>query len=344
MLGRPGRATRLLAASTIAVVAGLLTVAATIAADPTIRLAVEPVGEQGQFFERSLRPGESAELVVDLANYGDAAVRARTYAADVYSIINGGFGARLRDEPISGSTTWLDYSTAVLDIEPGEAVRRTFTVTVPGAAGPGEYTSSVVVENEEPLVSGEGVAFNQFVRTAVAVLVVVPGPAQAAAELGEARHSIFDGRSVVGVAIDNVGDLLLRPAGSFSIVTDVGDPVDDRQVAMDSVYARTSTWLEVVLDRPLAPGRYLARVDLADAARSSRVAGERPFVVGEDRAAPNVDPEAAATDTVDLPIVGTVPGPSGALIPLVAGSLVGGLTVALLAVGWRRRRDARPGS
>ncbi len=334
----------MLVASSISAIVGLATVTASIAADPPIQLAAAPVDEQGQFFERSLPPGGSAELVIDLANYGEGAVRARTFAADVYSIINGGFGARLRDEPISGTTTWLDYPTQVLDIGPGEAVRRTFTVTVPAGTEPGEYLSSIVVENEEPLISGEGMAFNQFVRTAIAVAVVVPGPAEAAAELGEARHSFLDGRSVVGVAINNVGDLLLRPAGSFRIVTEAGDPVDDRMVAMDSVYAHTSTWLEVVLVRPLAPGRYLARVELTDAARGAPVRGERPFMVGEDGTGPAADSATAATDTVALPIVGNVPRPDGAVLPFVIGSFIGALAVALLAIRWRRRRDSHPGA
>ncbi len=343
VIRRPGWARHLLVAWSISVTIGLATATATVAADPSIKLAAEPVGEGGQFFHRSLQPGEAAELVVDLANYGEAAVRARTFAADVYSIINGGFGARLRGEATSGTTTWLAYPTEVLEIEPGQAVRRSFTVTVPDATKPGEYITSIVIENEDPLVSAEGLAFNQFVRTAIAVSIVVPGPTEAAVELGQARHSFLDGRSVVGVAINNVGDLLLRPVGTMGIVTEAGDPIDNRQVAMDSVYAHTATWLEVVLDGPLAPGRYLARVDLADPARGGPVGGERPFVVGEDGSLSPVGPATAPTDTIELPIVGTVPRPDGTVLPFIIGSLIGGLAVALVAIGRRRRRDSRPG-
>ena len=343
VIRRRGWARHLLVALSISVIAGLGTVTATLAADPSIKLAAEPVGEQGQFFHRSLQPGEAAELIVDLANYGEAPVHARTFAADVYSIINGGFGARLRDEPTSGTTTWLAYPTQVLDIEPGQAVRRAFTVTVPDSTEPGEYITSIVIENEEPLVSGEGLAFNQFVRTAIAVSIVVPGPGEVAVELGEARHSFLDLRSVVGVAVHNHGDLLVRPVGTFGIVTEAGDPIDNRQVSMDSVYAHTSTWLEVVLDGPLAPGRYLAKVDLADASRGGPVSGERPFVVGEDGTLRAVDPATAPTDTIDLPIVGSVPRPDGTVLPFIIGSLIGGLAVALVAIGRRRRRDSRPG-
>jgi hypothetical protein len=175
----------------------------------------------------------------------------------------------------------------------------------------------------------------------VAIVVVVPGDAEAALELGDARHSFLDGRSVVAVAIDNVGDLLLRPAGSFVITTDAGTTVDSRQVAMDSVYAHNSTWLELVLDRPLAPGHYFANVDVTDPGRGGPAAGARPFVVGEDPLLPAANPAAIETDTVDLPIVGTVDGGTSAMLAFGGGVLVCAIAIGVLVVTRRRRRDTR---
>jgi hypothetical protein len=323
--------------------AGAYPIASSVlAADPSIRLAVEPVGEPGAFFHRSLQPGESAELIVDLANYGPTMTRARTFAADVYPIINGGFGARLRGEPTSGTTLWLDYPTEVFDIEPGQAIRRMFSVAVPADVQPGEYITSIVIENEDPLESGEGVAFNQFVRAAIAVFIVVPGNADAAFEIGDARHSFLDGRSVVGVAIDNVGDLLLRPAGSFSVTTEAGEEVEARSVAMDSVYAHSATWIEVVLDRALAPGRYFANVELGDPGQGAMAAGARPFVVGNETGAAAGTPEARPTDTIDLPILGPVDNGVSAALAFGGGILVCAIAVGVLMLARRRRHD--PGS
>lgn len=313
-----------------------------VAAEP-LKLAVEPVDEPGAYFERSLAAGESSELIVNLANYGAESVRARTFAADVYPIINGGFGVRLRGEPVSGATTWLDYPSDVLVIGSGEAIHRTISVTVPLGTKPGEYIMSLVIENEDPMPAGEGVAFNQFVRSAVAVVIVVPGPAQAALRLGDARHSFLDARSVVGVAIDNTGDLLLRPAGSFTITTEAGTLIDQRQVTMDSVYAHTSTWLEVVLDGPLAPGRYFANVDVTDPDRGGPASRARPFTVGEDTGPPPSDPGAIATDTIRLPIIGTVEGVSPVLIAFGIGVLISATSIGILAFVRRARRNDRAG-
>lgn len=325
-----------------AIIAGLPPAAVTLAADEPIRLAVEPVGVDGQFFEVSLAPGESSQLIVDLANYGTKRVTARTFAADVYPIINGGFGARLRGEPATGTTTWLDYASDILEIDPGQAIRRTFSVTVPPTTEPGEYITSIIIENEDPLSSGQGVAFNQFVRSAVAVVVVVPGPAEAALQLGVARHSFLEGQSVVGVAIENVGDLLLRPVGSLSVTTEAGEPVVAREVAMDSVYAHASTWLEVILDRPLAPGRYFANVDVTDPGRGGPASGARLFVVEQDPAPPpSTGPDAVATDTVDLPIIGTLGRTDRAVLAFGVGAFVAAFLIGVLVFARRRRRATR---
>jgi hypothetical protein len=327
----------------VAGTAALATGSVALAADAPIKLAVEPVDEKAAFFERSLDPGESAQLVVDLSNYGVATVRARTFAADVYPIINGGFGARLRGEPATGTTTWLDYPTETIEIGPGQAIRRAFMITVPAGAEPGEYITSIVIENEEPLASGEGVAFNQFVRSAVAIVVVVPGDADAELRLGDARHSFLDGRSVVAVAIDNVGDLLVRPGGTFSLTTNSGATVDSRQVAMDAVYAHSSTWLELVLDRQLAPGRYFANIEVTDPDRGGPAAGARPFDVGEDPLPPAGNPATLATDTVNLPVVGTIDGGTSVILAFGGGVLVCAIAIGILARTRRRRRGTRPG-
>ena len=316
--------------------------AASATETPEYKLAIEPVGEQATYFQRSLNPGESATLVVDLANYGSTGARVRTFAADVYSIINGGFGARLRDEQVTGATTWLDYPTQVFVLDSGQALRRDFTVTVPPATPPGEYITSVLIENEDPFATGEGVAVNQFVRSAVAIVITVPGPTQAELGLGEARHSFLDGRSVVGVGIENLGDLLLRPAGSFAIVTEAGASVDARSVAMDSVYAHTATSLEVVLDRALAPGRYLAVLDIADAERDASASGERPFVVGEDAAGTGTNPSPRSTDTIDLPVIGQV-DPNNVTLPIWIVGMAIGAIVVLLLMSWRGRRSRASG-
>ena len=110
---------------------GLLVPSAAVAADDQIKLALLPVGQPGPYFDLTMDPGESRAFAVNIGNDGEAAISARTYAADVYTIINGGFGGRLRDDPRTGMTEWIDFPTDVVDLAPGEGTHRSFKVTVP---------------------------------------------------------------------------------------------------------------------------------------------------------------------------------------------------------------------
>ena len=194
----PPRKTRGLA---IVVLAGLLLAlaapGAALAASDQIKLALTPVGQRGSFFDLTMRPGETQRLEVDIANAGGAELAARTYAADVYTIVNGGFGARLRDEPQTGTTRWLDYRTDVLDLPAGKSTRRSFVVAVPADARPGEFITSLVLENNEPIRGDGTVALDQIVRQAVAVVITVPGHRSPALLIGGATHKVVAGTSIV---------------------------------------------------------------------------------------------------------------------------------------------------
>ncbi|MEA2610150.1 MAG: hypothetical protein QOJ75_2393, partial [Chloroflexota bacterium] len=162
---------------------------AALAEGTQIKLSLLAVDQPKAYFDLTMRPGETRSLDVEIANDGQAPIVARTYAADVYTIVNGGFGGRLHGEPQTGTTRWLDYPSAVLQLSIGKSVRQAFTVAVPAGTGPGEYITSVVLENDQPIVGGGQVALNQVVRQAVGVVVTVPGLRSPALAIGGASHS-----------------------------------------------------------------------------------------------------------------------------------------------------------
>ena len=131
------------------------------------RLGLTPVGQHGTYFELTLEPGESRRLQVEAANFGHEESLARTYAADVYSIVNGGFGAGLFGQRPSGTTMWLTYPTQEFTLAPEDAVVVDFEVEVPRDTLPGEYVAALVIENAEPLRGAGSIAVDQVNRSAI---------------------------------------------------------------------------------------------------------------------------------------------------------------------------------
>lgn len=336
--------------SVLAGLIGLVTLTASApahAAAATAKVGVVAVGQAKAYFEVTLAPGESRRLSVQVSNPGTIPVAARTYAAEVYSLINGGFGANLRDAASGGTTAWLSFRPETLNLKQGAAVTEEFTVSAPRGAAPGEYISSIAVEHSLP-AQGGGIALKQVTRQVVAVAITVPGPLVAGLSTGAGRHTIVAGHSVVAIGVENTGNTHLHPEGELVVTNAAGTVVHRGAVTMDTVYAHTDTAVEQTLDRLLPEGTYTISATLADPAKGVRVAAApvpltaaKPEVV-----APPQKPGA-------FPAIGRAIGdlrrgqvPIWLLAIAAVGLLVTGLLIALAAVALvhrrRRRRAAAP--
>lgn len=323
--------------------AGPLAPAAAAAAAPSeqpVQLSLTPVGAPGAHFELTMAAGETRDLRIELANDGSAPMAARTYAADAYSMVNGGFALRLRDEPATGTTTWLAYEPEVLALAAGETRVRDFAVRVPPGTPPGEYLAGISLENEEPVAAeGQGaVAMNQVVRHAVAVQIEVPGPLTAALATGAAAHKVAAGHSIVSVGLANTGSRHLEPSADVVLHDDGGAVVSQATVPMESVFAGTDTKVEVALAEVLPPGEYTVDLTVDDTERDATVT-----TTGIPLTVPETDEAAggAATATSRLAEVFTSPDEQ----PVAAAALAAAAAVLLAGVGAllaRRRRRANP--
>jgi len=335
----PGRLRR----SSAGVVAVLLVVAFATpgpahAEGGNVRLALTPVGQAGSFFDLTMVPGETRSLEIDIGNGGAAELVARTYAADVYTIINGGFGARLRDDPRTDTTRWITYPTQVLRLAAGAGVRRTFAVVVPTDAAPGEYITSLVLENDQPIRSGGAVGLNQVVRQAVGVVVTVPGPRSPGLAIGRASHKIVAGRSVVSIGVENTGNVRLKPLVTFALVDTTGTEISHSTMRMDTFYAHTRTSIEMQLAELLRPGTYTVRLTLEGAEGVPAESGAITLVVEA--------PTASATglgegDAGGLVRVVPNAGPGQKSFPVWSFGMAVGLMLALFSAWLIRRRQRR---
>jgi hypothetical protein len=317
----------LLRSASLALIACLAVAAPALAGHEPARLGLTPIGESGEFFNISVEPGESRSLRVEIANFGHDELLARTYAADGYSIINGGFAADLFGAPASGTTRWLDYATQELTLAPGEGLVVDFSVSVPVGTAAGEYITALVAENVEPYRADDqgGLAMEQVNRTVVAVAIDVPGPRQASFEIGAVGHKAAGGISFVSFEVANTGKLHLKPAGRFTLRDAEGTEIGAAEPVMDSVYAGTETLVELPLAEVLTPGDYCAELSLADEATGAADATAcLPFTVAAALAEPGA--EGTPPSAIVQPVLDAVthnPLPAGVVALGAMGILAG---------------------
>lgn len=315
----------------------LLGVAGPVSANhEPARLGLTPVDQDGTYFEITLEPGEARGLKVEAANFGHEETLARTYAADVYSIVNGGFGADLFGERPSGTTLWMNYPSQEITLGPDDAIVIDFQVEVPENTPPGEYVTALVIENAEPVRGSGTIAVDQVNRSAIAVAIEVPGERTPALSIGEIRHQEVTGLSVVSFEVDNPGNVHLRPTGEFVLRNGAGTGIAASSVAMDSVYAGTSTLLEAPAGELLDPGEYCAELTLTDEDTGATDTTDcRPFTI--------VAPAGDGSPFGGLPTVTDVAealGISMPVLPILVVLLAAATAATLIVVGRRRRRTA----
>jgi hypothetical protein len=322
--------------SLLVAAAVLLVMAGPVSANhEPARLGLTPVGQDGSYFELNLKPGQVRKLQVEAANFGHEETLARTYAADVYSIVNGGFGASLFGERPSGTTLWITYPAQEFTLGPGDAIAIDFKVELPPDTPPGEYVAALVIENAEPLRGSGTIAVDQVNRSAIAVAIKVSGEETPALAIGDVRQQEVTGLSVVSFEVHNSGNVHLRPAGDFVLRDGGGTEIAASSVTMDTVYAGTSTLLEAPALELLGPGEYCAELTLTDQETGATDATDcLPFTV------------VAPADGDGLPF-GGLPGVSQVvdaiggsvpLLPVLILLLLAGLGALLLVFGRRRRR------
>lgn len=342
-------ATRLLTLP-VALLALVVGVAPISAAEP-LKLGLTPVGVAGSNFSLTMQPGESRDLSVQLVNHGSDSVIARTFAADGYSMVNGGLAVRLDGEPTGGTTGWLTYSKEDLELTPGVAIQRPFTIAVPDGTAPGEYVTSIVLQNVEPTsgdASGQGgVMLKQIIRQVVAVSIDVPGPRTPALELGPISHQDVARRSMFLVAVQNLGNVRLAPVGEFWLWDSTGAEVTRFPIVMDTVYAHTDTHAEIPFAERLKPGAYTAELRLSDASGVAATSG-RLLLTVPDAVAPT--PPSSAPDAVPsraqtvqppvAPVVEADPGNPWMMATIAFGAGMGLMLAAggIIFVVYRRRR------
>jgi hypothetical protein len=150
----------------------------------------------------------------------------------------------------------------------------------------------------------------QTIHKAVAVLITVPGPVTPEFTIGEASLRQSPATNSLLIDIANSGNVLVKPAGEVVVTSADGTDLVRAPIAMGSVYAGTSTQIELPIPILLEPGSYEINVSLSDAEKG--VSAEVRDLALQVEAVANASPVAAPV-TVDSLTVDAVTDTSGAV-------------------------------
>lgn len=221
-------------------------------------------GADGEFFTLEAEAGTTNELTVVLGNADDEPLELLTYVNDAVPMTNGGFGVADPEVPATGPATWIDYPMEIHNFAPGEGVERTFTVTIPDDAKPGQYIAGISLQTAEPLAVEGSSLFNQIIRKTIAVFIIVPGEQTPAYDLGEPQIVPGARRAQIMIPVNNTGNVLVKPRGELRLRNKAGETVLTAPIAMGSVYAGTTAPLAVSVPSSVPVGDYVLSVDLTD--------------------------------------------------------------------------------
>jgi hypothetical protein len=222
-------------------------------------------GILGDFFAPTIVAGGTETLTVVLANTGDTPFMARTYPTNAHTAVNGGFSISDDVEEPTGVTLWLDYPEATYDIKPGTGLEREFSVTVPSDTPPGQYLTSLVLEDAEARSVDGTENFKQIVRFPVPVFITVPGELASSFVIDGAALDTSGSPFVLSIGISNTGNVKVRPAGRVAVLDSAGVEMFNTDVEMQSVFAHDQTVLVIGLPDSMEQGSYRVRADLTDA-------------------------------------------------------------------------------
>jgi uncharacterized membrane protein len=243
------------------------------AAAPATPAAAPPqfgIGTVGDFpkgyYIVTLQPGASTSLATAVVNVGDVPADLEVYPANAVNPANGGFAAADAATPPTGSTAWLSVTAEPFTLAGGSQRSIPFTITVPDGTPPGQYITALVASTADALPVPGNSTFRQVIRSTVPVEINVPGPINPGFTLGSPQFHWYGASATLEIPIENTGNILVKPAGTLTVTTHDGKKALAVPVTMQSVYAGSTTRIEVNLPPKFQPGDYTISLTLKDTA------------------------------------------------------------------------------
>lgn len=211
-----------------------------------------------------LEPGKSQDVTIWVGNYGAESLPVILFTADISTKVNGGLDMEDEGSEQHPPTTWVDFPTEQMDIPSQKETSRTFSVSVPGDAAPGEYVIPLAAETINSYEVPGTSQIRQKIRKVLTLYVIVAGNYQAAFTLGEPTVEFVTGGVAVQVPINNQAQTTLRLTGQLIVNDPNGGSVIDAPLKLAAIYGMHETALLYRLDGLPPAGDYRISLLLKD--------------------------------------------------------------------------------
>jgi hypothetical protein len=159
-----------------------------------------------------------------------------------------------------GAGAWIHLSVNSLRVDPGAQIPVTFSATVPASVHPGDWVGSISSEITAPqsVPTAGAVGLRVIERTTLAVVIHVPGDVdRTSVTVGAPSVKVDpDGRQVVNIPLQYLGDVLLKPVMHFRLTDQRGNVLAKFDGQYDTFMPHTTLLYSYPLTAPLGQGTY----------------------------------------------------------------------------------------
>ncbi len=160
-------------------------------------------------FVYSLKPGEVKPDGIRVANNTDSSKTIEIYATDSEISSGGSFACSQKVDPKNEVGSWIKFEKAELTLESGTNEVVPFSLNLPQIVDVGEHNGCIVIQEKKDASQGGGNGLQLSVRSALRVVVTVPGEIKKELQISDFHAKSTNRRHTFTVSVQNTGNVSL---------------------------------------------------------------------------------------------------------------------------------------
>jgi len=284
------------------------------------------------------KPGETVKFKITVSNNrraeSDTARAVRLEVMDVTVSEDGALSFQGPGSQRNSASNWVSLGAKALTVEPGQSRIVECSLTAPYAA-PGEYYSAILVTLEDKGKTDKGVSVTYRIASGLFVTVTGrsfpreakitrcevtwPQPTVRTPSAQPASPPAGPEPAKISIVLQNTGQARFDATGRISIADSHSRTVFTAPLTGNRpcVFGGDSRLFEAPLDRPLAVGQYVVRVDMDYQSGWAKAHHQLPLEITPEKAELLKAAQQAARQVKDLPVQVT---PEKLAVAMTAGA------------------------